>query len=83
MRFLTNILFAARAQCSVFTSRNVTTQLLRGAIAAGSLSWALLNDSSPAAFDLAAIGVAFLAMRGCPMCWLVGLIETIAAQVTR
>lgn len=66
--------------CSLFGSRSVTVHLLRGLVAAASLAWASLADS-PALVDLGAIGVAIGAMRGCPMCWLVGLVETISAQL--
>jgi hypothetical protein len=67
--------------CSVFGSRSVTRHLLRGGIAAALLAWAVLNDLSFPPLTIAAGGLALFFMRGCPMCWTVGLIETIAMRL--
>jgi hypothetical protein len=69
--------------CGVFGSRSVAAHLLRGAIAAGFLMGAVQNGSSHPILAIAAIGVALIAMRGCPMCWTLGLVETIAARIKR
>ena len=83
MRFLTNVLFGPRMVCGVFGSRTIATHLLRGAIAAGALAWALGSGSAHPTLGLGSVGVALLAMRGCPMCWVVGLVDTIGARMTR
>ena len=83
MTYLRNLLFASRSACGVFGSRSIAAHLLRGGIAAGSLTGAVLNGSSNPAVAVVGIGVALLAMRGCPMCWTVGLIETITARIKR
>ena len=67
--------------CSVFGSRSVTRHLLRGGIAASLLAFALLNELSFPPVTVAAVGLAVFFMRGCPMCWTVGLLETIAMRV--
>ena len=60
----------------MFCSRSVGEHLLRGAAAFALLLAALLMDDLPLLARLAAFGGAVLLMRGCPMCWLVGLFET-------
>jgi hypothetical protein len=64
---------------SVFASTSVARHLARGAIGFGLIGAALALAVSvgPAALLLAPIGM--VALRGCPMCWTVGLIETISA----
>ena len=69
---------APEASCSVFGSRSVTRHLLRGGIAAALLAFAVLNELSWPPLTIAAVGLAVSFMRGCPMCWTVGLFETIA-----
>lgn len=63
----------------MFASSTIAAHLMRGAIAAALIAWALLNQSSQPTFAIAAVIGAVVAMRGCPMCWTVGLIETIGA----
>jgi hypothetical protein len=54
---------------------------MRGAIGGGTLAWAVLNWPYHPWLALMSIGVAIAAMRGCPMCWTVGLIETISSRM--
>ena len=70
-------------ECSLFASRSVTAHLLRGAIAAILLPWAIVNASSQPAMALLSVGASVVAMRGCPMCWLVGLVETVVTRLKR
>ncbi|MES2415888.1 MAG: hypothetical protein V4614_19000 [Pseudomonadota bacterium] len=66
-----------------FASRSVTEHLLRGIAGVGALFWAV---SLLAIHPFASIGLALLALvafRGCPMCWLMGLIETVHRRLTR
>ena len=70
-------------ECSVFASRSVTAHLLRGVIAAVLLPWAMANASSQPLLALVSVAAAVIAMRGCPMCWLVGLVETIVTRIKR
>jgi hypothetical protein len=64
---------------SAFAGASLAGHLLRGACGFGLLGAALALTPSigPAALLLAPAGL--LALRGCPMCWTVGLIEAIAA----
>ena len=63
----------------VLASTSVPAHLTRGAIGFGLLGAAVALTSShgPAALLLAPPGL--LALRGCPTCWIAGLIETISA----
>jgi hypothetical protein len=50
---------------------------MKGAAAAALLAWAWLHQGSEPAFAIGALILAVIAMRGCPMCWMLGLFETI------
>lgn len=64
---------------SALASTSIARHLTRGAIGFGLIASAVVLTPSvgPAALLLAAPGMA--ALRGCPTCWLVGLIETVSA----
>lgn len=65
---------------SPFASKTLTHHLLRGGAAAGLIALAVeLNHDLPALAVVAGIG-AIVALRGCPMCWTVGLFETLRAK---
>jgi hypothetical protein len=51
--------------------------LVRGAIAAALIAWALRHWQTQPALAVAAGVVAVLAMKGCPACWMLGLFVTI------
>lgn len=59
----------------MFCSTSLTEHLLRGALAALLLAGALLGDWHPILNAGALLG-ALVLMRGCPMCWLIGLFQT-------
>lgn len=64
----------------MFASRTVTEHLARGAVGLGAFAAAMvLAPSHP--WALALLPLAFVALRGCPMCWTLGLIETVAAKL--
>ncbi|MFF3784199.1 hypothetical protein [Streptomyces sp. NPDC001933] len=62
-----------------FASDSVPRHLARGAVGFGALvgSLALLPVVGPASLLLAPVGL--VALRGCPMCWAIGLVETVSA----
>ena len=64
---------------SALASTSVAAHLLRGAIGFGLIGSALALTPSigPAALLLAPLGM--VALRGCPTCWIAGLIQTISA----
>ncbi|MEW2578597.1 hypothetical protein AB0902_20545 [Streptomyces syringium] len=61
-----------------FASRSVPRHLARGAIGVGLIvgSIALVPVVGPAA--LLAAPLALVAFRGCPTCWMVGLVQTVS-----
>jgi len=65
----------------MFASRTIAAHMLRGVIAAALIAWALLHQSSEPVFAVVAGVVAVAAMRGCPMCWTIGLLETIGEKL--
>lgn len=71
--------FFARSQCGIFASRSVTAHLLRGIAGIVLLAWAL-GQTHPALTVAGVLG-AVVALRGCPMCWTVGLLETIGQRL--
>lgn len=62
-----------------FASGTVPRHLARGAVGFGALagSLALLPVVGLASLLLAPVGL--LVLRGCPMCWVIGLVETVSA----
>ncbi|MDI2129144.1 hypothetical protein QI554_23650 [Yinghuangia seranimata] len=62
-----------------FASASVPRHLARGAVGFGALvaSLALLPVVGVVSLLLAPVGL--VALRGCPMCWAIGLVETISA----
>lgn len=68
---------------SIFSSSSVAAHLLRGVLGIAAIVAALmLAQDQP--FASLALGVAaLLALRGCPTCWTIGLIETIALRLRK
>ena len=68
---------------SAFASASLPRHLLRGAVGFCLLgsALALVPSGGPAALLLAPPGL--LALRGCPMCWTAGLIETVSSGRAR
>ncbi|WP_405359749.1 hypothetical protein OG535_13015 [Kitasatospora sp. NBC_00085] len=61
-----------------FSSTSLPRHLARGAVGFGALagSFALVPVAGPVSLLLLPVGV--LALRGCPMCWAVGLAQTVS-----
>lgn len=65
----------------MFASSGITEHLLRGAVGGGALlGGAALAPEHPWILAVA-LPLAVVALRGCPTCWTIGLVETIAAKV--
>ena len=64
---------------SALASASLARHLARGAIGFGLIgsALALIPSVGPAALLLAPLGM--VALRGCPTCWIAGLIQTISA----
>jgi hypothetical protein len=71
------------AERSPFASRTVTRHLLRGAAGIALVVVAFAAASTSPVLAIAAGTFAVVAFRGCPMCWSVGLVETVANRVRR
>jgi hypothetical protein len=73
----------AKSPSGLFASRTLTGHLLRGGVAIALLAQALsIQHERPWLAMLAALG-ALAAMRGCPMCWTIGLVETVLQRLRR
>lgn len=71
-----------RSDRGLFASRSLIGHLLRGATGIALLTWAV-RQQSHVVLSLAAGMGAMLALRGCPVCWTIGLIETIGQRIQR
>jgi hypothetical protein len=73
--------YFGRSESGVFASKSLAAHFVRGVIAAALLTWAVLHRSPHPAFTVVAVIVAVVAMRGCPLCWAMGLIETVGQRI--
>jgi hypothetical protein len=64
----------------MFASKTVVAHMVRGLIAAALIVCALVLQSTEPVFAVAAGVAAVAAMKGCPLCWAVGLFETISGR---
>ena len=62
----------------MFGSAFLGAHLMRGAAAAALLAWAIVHQTAHPWLSLGAGVAALVALCGCPMCWTVGLVETLA-----
>src|SRR5215469_3576736 len=62
----------------MFGSTHLSAHLMRGAAAAALLAWAIVHQTAQPWLSLGAGAAALVALRGCPMCWTVGLVETLS-----
>lgn len=62
-----------------FGNRTIALHLVRGAIGFGALALAVTSASPWLSVGL--IPIALIALKGCPICWTIGLVETIAMRV--
>jgi hypothetical protein len=66
----------------MFASKTLVEHLARGFVGLGALwlAWRLTDESL--LFAVVLLPVALFALRGCPMCWLMGLGETLLAKLS-
>ena len=64
----------------MFASKGIIEHLARGVVGIGSLVGAVYLAPAYPWLVLIALPVAIFALRGCPTCWTIGLVETIAAK---
>lgn len=65
-------------RAGVFGSAFLGAHLMRGAAAAALLAWAIVDQAAHPWASFGAGVAALVALRGCPMCWTVGLVETLS-----
>ena len=65
----------------MFGSKTLTEHLVRGAIGISATTVALMHADESFAYPVVLLPIAFLALRGCPMCWLMGLGETMVLKL--
>ena len=66
----------------MFESKSVAAHLARGVIGVGALGVAVATSTPHPWAMIIALPAALLALRGCPLCWMVGLVETIRGRRT-
>jgi hypothetical protein len=72
-----------RSATGFFASESLPGHLIRGSVAVALLVWAVQHQGGlPTLSILAGIG-ALIAFRGCPVCWTVGLVETVTQKLRR
>ena len=64
---------------SPFASKSLGAHLARGALGFGLIGAAFVLSVSAGPFALLLAPVGMLALRGCPTCWVAGLIQTVSA----
>ena len=72
-----------RSAEGLFASKSLVAHLVRGGAALAMLYWAVVNQESAPMLSLVAGAGALVALRGCPVCWTVGLFETIGQKLKR
>ena len=65
----------------MFASKTISGHLTRGALGLGALAASGSLAAEHPWLSLALIPAALLALRGCPLCWTVGLFQTVAARL--
>ncbi|WP_079427098.1 hypothetical protein [Streptomyces katrae] len=69
---------APKADGPDFASASLPRHLARGALGFGSLAGAVALLPYAWPVSLALLPAGLLALRGCPMCWTVGLVQTLS-----
>jgi hypothetical protein len=67
-----------RGDARIFASACLTAHILRGVAATLLTMAAVTCEAEYPWVSLAAGGAALVALRGCPVCWTIGLFETLA-----
>ena len=65
----------------MFASKTITEHLLRGAIGIAAFVAAAVLGTLQPLLALALLPVALIALRGCPLCWTMGLVQTAIARL--
>ena len=71
------------ARSMAFGNRSLSIHLARGGLGLGALFVALRGYDVVGWPALLLIGASVWALKGCPICWTIGLFETFAAKILR
>jgi len=66
-----------KSRTGMFATRTLVGHLARGGAAFALLGLAIREQHAHPWFALSAGLLALVAMRGCPVCWTIGLVETV------
>ena len=69
--------FLGRSANGFFASETLSGHLLRGGAAAALFGWAILRQELHPLEAFVAGAAALVALRGCPLGWSIGLVETV------
>lgn len=64
-----------------FASRSIAAHVGRGLVGIGAIAGASAVAGSHPWLSLTALALALAAFRGCPMCWTIGLVETVVPRL--
>lgn len=70
-----------KSQAGLFATQTLAGHLIRGAVAFALLYTAIGLQGAHPGWSVVAGLLALVAMRGCPACWTIGLIETIQQRL--
>lgn len=68
---------------AMFASKTLGEHLIRGGVGLGALAVAGVVLIAHPFAALALLALALVSLRGCPMCWTFGLVQTLLARVQR
>ena len=74
---------AGKGAVLIFGNRTIGRHLLRGALGISALYLSLSTLRGTTWGSLVFLAAALYLLKGCPMCWTLGLIETIAMTIHR
>ncbi len=72
-----------KSETGVFASQSLGGHLVRGALAFALVYGAINQQHAHPGWSLLAGALALVALRGCPMCWTIGLLETVQQRIRR
>lgn len=65
----------------MFASRSIVAHLARGAVGLGALWVSVVWSETQPWLLFVSLPLGLVALRGCPMCWTLGLFQTVAAKL--
>jgi hypothetical protein len=64
----------------MFASRTLAAHLIRGVLGLAALAGAVTLGGSHPLLSIALVPLALVLLRGCPTCWILGLVQTLAGR---